>query len=155
MPDGTPYPTDIKAEAVALVKVDGLSLPQAAARLAEMYPDRAPAFQTVSVWCSQDSDLGSLGRERMRDLWADAIAVNHKLAERAEEAVATLKGQQAFISWGIGQDKEVKLIEALTGPKPTGGVQVQNVIIVVNADKPEQVEAIEGEARDVTDAEDR
>ena len=142
MPDGTPYTPDIKAEAVALVKYDGMSHAQAAHALAERYPDRSPALRSIDIWCAQDSDLAGLAHERIRDLWADQIALNDLLYERAKSEAPQLKGYQAVVAAAIGMDKEVKIIEALTGPKmPLTAQNIQiNFIVQKQPD-----DTIEGE----------
>ena len=134
----------IKAEALALVKVDGMSQAQAVKVLAERYPDRSPALRIIYIWCAQDEDIAGLAHERMRDLWADQIALNDLLFERAKSEAPNLKGQAAVVSGAIGMDKELKIIEALTGPK-TPTIQAQNVLIILNAKEP----IIEGEATEV------
>ncbi len=144
MPDGTPYSPEVKAEALALVK-DGLSQQQVAGILAQKYPERAPTQRSISVWCAQDADLAGLAHERMRDLWADQIALNDLLFERAKSEAPSLKGQAAVVSGAIGMDKELKIIEALTGPK-TPGIQAQNITInFISQPKPD---IIEGEVVD-------
>ncbi len=141
MADGTPYSPEIKAEALALVKFDGRSHQQAADILALKYPERPPSRRGISVWCAQDEDLAGLAQERMRDLWADQIALNDLLFERARSEAPHLKGRDAVIGGAIGMDKEIKIIEALTGPKMA--INAQNVQINFIAQK--QPEVIEGE----------
>ena len=151
MPDPKPYSPEVKAEALELVKVDGLSHEQVAVELAKRYPDRPPARRTVSIWCAQDAELAGLARERIRDLWADQIALNDRLYARATSESDGLKGSQAIIGHAIGVDKELKVIDALTGPKmPTGVSHTGPLVIILGVDRPVP-EAIEGEARDVTD----
>ena len=144
MPDSTPYSPEIKAEALVLVR-DGLSHEKASKALAVKYPDRHPSPRSIDIWCAQDADLAGLAHERMRDLWADQIALNDLLFERAKSEAPNLKGQAAVVSGAIGMDKELKIIEALTGPK-TPGIQAQNITInFIAMAKPD---IIEGEVVD-------
>jgi len=143
MPDSRPYSPEAKADAVVLVKVDGKTVREAASILEKRYPQRSPSFQIISAWCLQDADLGQLGQERKRDLWADQIALNDLLFKRAQEEAPGLKGSAAVIGAAVGMDKEVKIIESLTGPKPT--TNIGPIVIVYNAQQPTaQAEVIEG-----------
>lgn len=139
MSDGTPYSPDIKAEAIALVKYEGMSQTQAAAELAKRYPERAPCQQSVAVWTAQDSDLSKLSRERMRDLWADQVALNELLIERARAEAPHLKGQGAIVGQAIGVDKELRIIQEITGPK-AATVNVEKMFIITNAARPDIIE---------------
>ncbi len=141
MPDGTPYTPEIKAEAVALVRYDGKSHEEAVKILSEKYPERSPALRVIYIWCAQDADLTGLAHERMRDLWADQIALNDLLYERAKSEAPQLKGYQAVVAAAIGMDKEVKIIEALTGPKMPLTAQSIVINFVVQKDP----DVIEGE----------
>jgi hypothetical protein len=116
MPDGTPYTPEMKAQALVLVR-DGMSHARVAQELALKYPERSPAARSIDIWCAQDADLAGLAQERMRDLWADQIALNDLLFERAQSEAPHLKGSAAVIGAAVGMDKEIRIIEALTGPK--------------------------------------
>ena len=145
MADGTPYSPEIKAEALVLVNVDGMSHEQAVKVLADRYPDRSPALRIIYVWCAQDANLTGLAHERMRDLWADQIALNDLLYERAKAEAPQLKGYQAVVAAAIGMDKEVKIIEALTGPKMPLTAQNIQINFIVQKQPDESVDTIEGE----------
>ena len=144
MPDPTPYPEDVVAEAKVLAIQYGSSY-RAADDLAVLYPDRHPDPRTIQVWLKDDPEaLALLTQERKQHLQDRLYGIASKVLDRMDESADTIKGSQAFVAGGITIDKIAVLSREVgtSGDRPTGPI-----VMVFNAAKPEtvQVDVIDGE----------
>ena len=107
-----PYPTDIKAEAVALVYETG-NLSEAAKQMKERYPDRHPNRQLITRWFRQTDPeaLTALSVERKEAFETGIMELGDKAREKLYEALDDLTPGAVGIPAGIAMDKALRLLE--------------------------------------------
>ncbi|MEE9569456.1 MAG: hypothetical protein V3W37_08725 [Candidatus Binatia bacterium] len=111
-----PYPSDVRAEAVALVYETG-NFHEAARCMAERYPDRPPAHQIIMRWAKQaDPEFcDALSAERKELLETGIMEMATKASQRLHTALDTIKDSQVAVPSGIAMDKALKLLEIRHG----------------------------------------
>ena len=117
----SPYPVDIKAEAVALVYESG-NFSQAARTMAERYPERSPNFSQIIRWFKQidPERWKEMGEEREETFKTGIMEMGMKAQERMMTVLDTLPDSQMPVTAGIAMDKPIELLKLQKG----GGNQV-------------------------------
>ncbi len=108
-----PYPTDVKAEAVALVYQTG-SYSEAARQMSERYPERQPSRQLITRWFRQTDPeaFATLSTERKEAFEIGIMEMASKALEKMFDALDDMQPGQLPIAAGIGMDKGLRLLEA-------------------------------------------
>ncbi|KKN75216.1 hypothetical protein LCGC14_0382150 [marine sediment metagenome] len=112
----SPYPADIKAEAVALVYESG-NFSEAARTMAERYPERSPNFSQIIRWFKRiDPDRWKeMGEEREEAFKAGIMEVGVKAIGRLSGSLDTLSDAAVPIPSGITIDKAIELLKLQKG----------------------------------------
>ncbi len=107
-----PYPTDVKAEAVALVYQTG-SYSEAARQMSERYRERHPSRQLITRWFRQTDPeaFATLSTERKAAFETGIIELADKARDKLFEALDEMSPQQVPIPAGIAMDKGLRLLE--------------------------------------------
>lgn len=126
-----PYPSDIKAEAVALVYESG-NYSEAARQMAERYPERPPSRQLITRWFKQvdPETFTALSVERKEAFESGIMELAGKASEKLYTALDDMQPGQLPIAAGIAIDKGLRLGER----RSSGGNQLNVQFNLVTRD---------------------
>ena len=143
-----PYPTDVKAEAIALVYQTG-SYSEAATQMAERYPERQPSRQLITRWFRQTDPeaFATLSTERKAAFETGIIELADKARDKMFEALDAMTPQQVPIPAGIAMDKGLRLLEVeRRGGSFNANAQITQINFIVQPNpNPEPSDVVEGE----------
>ncbi len=116
-----PYPTDVKAEAVALVYQTG-SYSEAARQMSERYRERHPSRQLITRWFRQTDPeaFATLSTERKEAFEIGIMEMASKALEKMFDALDDMQPGQRIVVCGNPIWERVRASWAKTGGAPPG-----------------------------------